>query len=182
MLLCCSLSIFAHELVLIFSVPSYSRAADFVPALAFAIALINLYIFFPGKIIKGKSSSQLVASLGGFLVAVIAGLILVKYDGVRGAALATLLSAAAFFFIWCYISQRLYHLPVNWLKLSGIAFLTAVVCSVGIFFFPAEISAYSIVIKGCILLLFGYLVAGKYIYGWWKKLLAGRQAKNNSIE
>lgn len=174
LLLCSSLSIFAHELIMIFSVPSYGRAANFVPVLAFAIALNNLYIFFPGKIIRGKSASQLIASTGGFLVAVIAGLILVRLDGVRGATLATLLSAAAFFFIWCYISQKLYHLAINWLKLAVITILTAVVCNIGIFLIPSGISFYIITIKCGLLLLFACLIGWSYISEWWKKLRIGR--------
>lgn len=169
LLLCTSLSIFAHELITIFSVPSYGRAANFVPALSFAIALNNLYIFFPGKIIKGKSASQLMASAGSFLVAIIAGIILIKLDGVRGAAFSTLLSAGTFFFIWCYISQKLYHLPVNWVKMFIIAALTVTVCTLGIFFMPAGLTFYVIAIKCVLLLLFSCIIAWEYIVRWWKR-------------
>jgi O-antigen/teichoic acid export membrane protein len=169
LILCSFLSIFAHELVMVFSVPSYGRAANFVPLLAFAIALNNLYIFFPGKIIKGKSTSQLIASTGSFLAAIITGLLLVRFDGVRGAAIATLISAAAFFFIWCYISQKLYALPVNWLKMFIATALTALVCAVGIYFIPAGLSFYVIVMKCGLLILFICLVAWKYLFEWWRR-------------
>ncbi len=174
LLLCSSLSIFAHELVMIFSVPSYGSAANFVPFLAFAIALNNLYIFFPGKIIKGKSASQLIASAGSFLVAVAAGLLLIRFDGVRGATLATLLSGATFFFIWCYISQKLYRLPVNWLKLIMATVFTAVVCAVGIFLIPAGITFYVVVLKCGLLFLFSCIIAWNYISEWWKKLYSAK--------
>ena len=168
LLFCSFLSIFAHELVMIFSASSYGRAANFVPVLAFAIALNNLYIFFPGKIITGKSASQLIASAGCFLVAVAAGLLLVRFDGIRGATLATLLSAFAFFFIWCYISQKLYRLPVNWLRLLIATVLTAIVCCVGIFLIPAGITFYVVAIKCSLLLLFSCAIAWNYIVKWWK--------------
>lgn len=169
LLLCSSLSIFAHELVMIFSVPSYERAANFVPLLAFAIVLINLYIFFPGKIIKGKSASQLIASAGSFLAAIVSGLVLIRLDGVRGAAVATLLSAATFFLIWCGISQKLYHLPVNWVKLSITTILTVVVCCIGIFVIPSGVTFYIIAVKCGLLLLFSCLIAWNYISEWWKR-------------
>jgi O-antigen/teichoic acid export membrane protein len=169
LLLCSCLSIFAHELVMIFSVPSYGRAANFVPLLAFAIVLNNLYIFFPGKIIKGKSASQLIASAGSFLVAIVMGMILIRFNGVRGAALATLLSAATFFFIWCYISQKLYHLPVNWLKMFLMTVFTSIVCAVGILIIPSEISFYNIAVKCCLLLLLTGAIAWDYLSLWWKR-------------
>ena len=171
LLFCSFLSIFAHELVMVFSTSSYGRAANFVPFLAFAIALNNLYIFFPGKIIRGKSAAQLIASAGGFLVAIVAGLFLVRFDGVRGAALATLLSAATFFFIWCYISQKLYQLPVNWVKLLTATVFTAVVCAVGIFLIPAGITFYIILIKCGLLLLFSCVMAWDYISEWYKRYI-----------
>lgn len=163
LLFCSFLSVFSHELIMIFSIPSYAGAANLVPFLAFAISLISLYIFFPGKIIKGKSGAQLLASAGSFLVAVIAGLILIKLDGIRGAALSALLSAATFFFIWSYISQKLYPLPVNWLKIVKAVILTAVVCAVGIFLIPAGITFYSVALKCSLLLLFSGFIGWEYL-------------------
>ncbi|HMI79761.1 MAG TPA: lipopolysaccharide biosynthesis protein [Ferruginibacter sp.] len=171
LLLCSFLSIFAHELVMVFSTSSYARAAHFVPFLAFAIALNNLYIFFPGKIIRGKSAAQLVASAGSFVVALAAGLVFIKLDGLRGATVATLLAAATFFFIWCYISQRLYHLPVNWLKLFLAIVLTAAVCAIGIILVPPGITFKIVFIKCGLLILFACSIGWNYISAWWKRYL-----------
>ena len=164
------LTVFARELVMIFSVPSYGRAANFVPVLAFGIALNNLYIFFPGKIIKGKSASQLTASAAAFLVAIVTGLFLTRFYGVRGAAISTLLSAATFFFIWCGISQKLYHLPVNWGKLLIATLITAFVCAISIFFIPVGITFYIISIKCVLLTLLTCIIAWDYLLLWWKRL------------
>ncbi len=163
LMFCSFLSVFSRELIMIFSVPSYAGAASLVPFLAFAISLISLYIFFPGKIIKGKSGAQLLASTGSFLIAVIAGLVLIKLDGVRGAALSALLSAATFFLIWSFISQKLYRLPVNWLKIVKAAVLSAAVCAVGIFCIPAGITFYSVALKCGLLLLFSGLIGWEYL-------------------
>lgn len=163
LLFCSFLSIFANELVMIFSVSSYARAANFVPLLAFAIALNTMYIFFPGKIIRGKSGKQLLASLGSFLAAVVSGLVLVKADGVRGAALATLLSSFTFFVIWCYISQKLYRLPVNWLKIFKAVVLTAAVCTIGIYLMPTGSMFYTILIKSGLFILFSGIISWEYL-------------------
>jgi O-antigen/teichoic acid export membrane protein len=169
LLFCSFLSIFANELVMIFSVSSYAKAANFVPFLAFSIALNTMYIFFPGKIIRGKSSKQLIVSIGSFLIAVASGLILVKMDGVRGAAISTLLSSITFFLIWCYISQKLYKLPVSWFKLFKALVLTVMVCTVGILFIPAKVTFSIILLKCCILLLFTYAIAWNFILSLWKR-------------
>jgi len=163
LLFCAFLSVFANELVTIFSAPSYAAAAHFVPYLAFTIVLNSLYIFFPGKIISGKSTAQLIASGGSFLVAVVAGFFLIKIDGIRGAALSSLLSAITFLSIWCYISQKLYKLPVNWLKILKSTIISAVLSFSSILFFPSKISLILIIIKTCLLVVLIYLIAWKYI-------------------
>lgn len=170
LLFCAFLSVFANELVTVFSTSGYKSAAKLVPPLAFAVALSNLYIFFPGKIIRGKSASQLIASIVSFAVAAGTGFLLVKADGVRGAALSTLFAAAAFFFTWCYISQRLYHLPVNWLKLLKVTLFTVLLCVCGIIFIPAEVSIKLILIKTAVLTLFTYIIARNQILMVVKKI------------
>lgn len=169
LVLCSLLSIFANELVMIFSVSIYGRAADFVPFLAFAIALNCFYIFFPGKIITEKSASQLVASAGSFLVAVVTGLFLIRFDGVRGAALSALLSAATFFFIWCRISQKLYRVPINWLNLLKSLLLAVAACGIGIFLIPTESDFFVFLIKCALMFLLIGLIARDFLLKWWRR-------------
>ena len=171
LIFCTFLSVFSHEIVLLFSTPSYLRAANFVPFLAFAIAINSLYIFFPGKIIKGKSAKQLTASIGSFLIAIVTGFILIRLDGLRGAALSVLLSAAAFFFIWCYISQKLYHLPIKWAKLFKSTVLAAIVCTVGMFLIPNGTTVYLLFIKCALLILFSCVIGWTYLQEIWKKYI-----------
>ena len=171
LLFCTFLSIFAGELVMIFSTSGYKSAANFVSPLAFAVALSNLYIFFPGKIIRGKSASQLIASVISFLVAVIAGYFLTKFDGIRGASFATLLSAASFFFTWCYISQKLYYLPVNWFKLVKAVLLTIAMCIAGLFLMPGKISAGIITVKAILMAVFTCFIAWDYVALAWRRVL-----------
>ncbi len=171
LIFCAFLSVFARELVTLFSASDYAEAASFVPYLAFALVLNSLYIFFPGKIINGKSTAQLVASGGSFLVAAVAGFFLVKIDGIRGAALSSLLSAMAFLSIWCYISQKLYKIPVNWLKLLKSTILIVILCFTTILFFPLKISLIFILIKSILLGILMYLIAWEYILELYKNYL-----------
>lgn len=171
LIFCSFLSVFSHELVLIFSTPSYIRAANLVPFFAFAIALNGLYIFFPGKIIKGKSVKQLSASIGSFLTALVTGFILIRMDGVRGASLSVLFSSAVFFFIWCYISQKLYHLPIKWFKLLKSTVLAAIVCTVGLYLIPSGIIVYALIMKCILLLLFACVIGWNYLLEIWNKYI-----------
>ena len=171
LIFCSFLSVFSHELVLIFSTPSYIRAANLVPFFAFAIALNGLYIFFPGKIIKGKSVKQLSASIGSFLTALGTGFILIRMDGVRGASLSVLFSSAVFFFIWCYISQKLYHLPIKWFKLLKSTVLAAIVCTVGLYLIPSGIIVYALIMKCILLLLFACVIGWNYLLEIWNKYI-----------
>lgn len=171
---CASLSVFAHELVLVFSSPNYAGAAKLVPILAFSIVLNAFYIFFPGKFIRGKSKSQLIPSIACFTVAIVAGIVLVKTDGVQGAAIATLLSSITFFFIWCYISQKLYHLPINWKRVLVKTVFTASVCTAGSLLLPIGLTFLIIVLKCSLLLLFSFLIGMKHISHFWNENIKPR--------
>ncbi len=175
LLFCVVLSVFSKELIIVFSTNGYLNAAYYVPVLAFAIAFNGLYIFFPGKIIKGKSSLQLLASVIGFVVSVIAASILIKIDGIRGAAISTLLSSAAFFFSWYTISQKLYHVPVNWKKLGMVALFAIAIASAVILLVPSGITGEIIFIKLLTLLVFTTIVGYSYISKLRKTYLAGRK-------
>lgn len=168
---CSSLSIFAHELVLAFSSPNYAGAAKLVPILTFSIVLNAFYIFFPGMFIRGKSKKQLIPSIACFTVAVVAGIVLVKTDAVQGAAIATLLSSMAFFFIWCYISQKLYHLPINWKWVFGITTLTAAFCTASSLLLPFGLTFLIIALKCSLLILFSFLIGWKHIIHLWNKYI-----------
>ena len=179
LIFCAFLSAFANELVVLFSAPSYSGAANFVPYLAFAIVLNSLYIFFPGKIINGKSIAQLLASGGSFLVAVVAGYFLVNFDGIRGAAVSSLLAAITFLSIWCYISQKLYKIPVNWYKIFKLTVFTIILCFVCIYLISFKISLVFLLSKGLILVVFVYIIAREHLLDAYNQFILKKLKKNN---
>ncbi len=177
-ILCSALSIFSNELIMVFSSPNYAGAAKLVPILAFSIVLNAFYIFFPGKFIKGRSKAQLIPSIACFTVAIVAGIALVKIDAVRGAAIATLLSSISFFFIWCYISQKLYPLPINWKRILVMTVFTASFCAAGSLLLPSGLTFFIIILKCSSLLLFSFLIGRKQIIPLWNRYLKPLFEKN----
>ncbi len=175
LLFCVFLTVFSSELVDFFSSNEYSSAAKYVPFLCFAIALNSLYIFFPGKVIMGKSASQLVASVGSFVMAGIAGYVLSLVDGARGAAIATLLTSATFFFTWYSISQKLYPVPVKWLKVAKVTAISIIVCLLAVFLLPSGFSLLPILLKSILLTAFALIIASDHLIEWKKKYIAGRK-------
>jgi O-antigen/teichoic acid export membrane protein len=172
LLFCAGLSVFAEELIMIFSTPDYITASRYIPILAFGIAFNGLYIFFPGKIINGKSSAQLFASALSFIVSIIAALILVKTEGTMGAAIATLISSITFFCCWYFISQKLYHVPVKWLKLAMHAAIIIATTFIVVRLIPSSVSFSVIFLKSLILLVLMVVVGFRYISEGIKTYLA----------
>lgn len=163
LIFCAGLSVFSKEIVTVFSNVNYLNAAAFVPVLSFSIIFNSLYIFFQGKIIKGKSARQLLPSIGSFFVALITGFVLTKYDGIRGATLATLLSSIAFFTIWVRTSQKLYPIPVNWKKLAKYLCYTIATCCVGVFIFTEKLELHIILIKLILIMGLICLIGWQYV-------------------
>lgn len=175
LLFCVFLTVFSNELVDFFSSDEYAAAAIYVPFLCFAIALNSMYIFFPGKVIRGKSASQLIASIGSFIVSGLAGYGLAMIDGARGAAIATLLTSASFFIIWYHISQKLYYVPVRWGKIAQIITISIITCVISIFLLPSGFSFGAIALKIGLLTVFALIIASGQLSEWKKKYIAARK-------
>lgn len=114
---CLFLSLFARELLLLFSTSDFMVAAALVGVLAPSLLLSQLYIFAPGIAIQKKTHWQLGVTLISAVVSVVANWFLVPIWGIWGAALATLMSSLVFFLCWLYLSQLLYRIPYVWRSL-----------------------------------------------------------------
>jgi O-antigen/teichoic acid export membrane protein len=117
LLLCTGLAAFARELVALVTTPRYSPAAAVIPLLAPAIILAGMYIFAPGLVIAKRTGYLALVNVGGALLNVTLNLLWVPPLGIRGAALATLVSAAVTFAAYMIASQRLYPAPHHWPRL-----------------------------------------------------------------
>jgi len=125
---CLGLAFFAHDIVRIIAASAYVDGAVVVPFLAPALLLGSMYIFAPGLGIAKRTGWIAVINIGGAAASVALNYVLVPYLGIRGAALSTLLGNTAVFGANMIASQRLYHVPHDWVRLS-----LAVSVAVGLF-------------------------------------------------
>lgn len=109
-----SLSIWAPEILRVFTTPEYYAAAAVVPLLTPAVLLANMYVFMPGLAIAKQTRTIGLITIGGAVLNTTLNLLLIPVLDVRGAALATLVSAAAIFVAYVRTSQRTYPVPHRW--------------------------------------------------------------------
>lgn len=121
-----ALSLFATEVIKLVAGSKYVSAAELVPLLVPAMLLWNLNVFAPGLFIAKKTSAiGAINVLAGLLNTVLC-VTLISYFGLRGAAVAALVSAGISFGAVMAWSQRLYPAPYAWRRLSfGLAVAVA---------------------------------------------------------
>jgi O-antigen/teichoic acid export membrane protein len=124
------LSLFAKDLIELLTTKSFYTGAEVVIYLVPAVLLSQMYIFAPGMGIKSKTNYILGITLFGVFLNTCLNYFLITHWGIKGAAIATLLSAAATFILHMSISQRLYPAPHKWfhiLPTSAAAIMIVVV-------------------------------------------------------
>lgn len=113
-----ALSAFAPEILRIITAPAYYAADQVVPLLVPAILLANMYVFMPGLAIAKQTRAIATITIGGAILNTTLNLLLIPILGVRGAALATLVSAFLVFSAYVRTSQRSYPVPHRWAPLG----------------------------------------------------------------
>lgn len=113
------LGLLAPEIIALLNRPDYSEAAPLVLPLTAAAMLSQAYVFGPGFAVARRTDKQLIVSLFGAATSVVANFILIDQFGIEGAAGASLLSAVVFILGWMALSQRLYPIPVRWVRVGA---------------------------------------------------------------
>jgi O-antigen/teichoic acid export membrane protein len=131
-----ALSLFARELLTIFTTPAYYDAAWVIPLLTPAVIFSNMYIFAPGLTIAKKTGRFAVINVAGAALNTALNLALIPLLGIQGAALATLISAATIFAVHMLTSQRFYFVPHSWGRLGVATVLVTVIGLVGLNLLP----------------------------------------------
>jgi len=126
-------SLYARELIALLATPAYYGAASVVALLASATLLSEMYIFAPGLAIAKRTSTVAIISVVGAVMNTSLNLSLIPIWGLRGSALANLLSAAVVFGIHMVYSQRYYPVPHRWRSLGLAAAIASTVIVAGSF-------------------------------------------------
>lgn len=108
------LSIFSEEIVWVIAPPAYKEAATVIPILTLAAIIGACANFAPGLALARKTRVIAVIMLFTALENVVLNFALIPSMGVRGAAVATLISSATPLTIALIASQRLYPAPHRW--------------------------------------------------------------------
>lgn len=112
------LSLFASELLLVFTTPAWVAGAAVVPLLAPAVVLSGMYIFAPGLGIAKRTGGIATITIVGAALNTALNVLLVPRLGIAGAALGSFVSALAVFAAYMVASQRFYPVPHRWGRLA----------------------------------------------------------------
>jgi O-antigen/teichoic acid export membrane protein len=114
-----ALSAFSVELIRVFATLEYAAAARLIPLLALGVVLANMYVFLPGLSIHHLTRRFALINVGAAVVSLTAIAALVTRWGSIGAAAGVLTGSATAFALHAWASQRVYHIPVEWLRLGA---------------------------------------------------------------
>lgn len=128
LLMSLGLGMFADEIIRVLTTPGFYGGAVVAPILAPALLLSGMYVLAPGLAITKRTGVIALISVSGAILNTVLNLLLIPALGIQGAALATLIGAAATFGAYMIISQRLYPVPHEWASL-----MVVTAAAVGVF-------------------------------------------------
>jgi O-antigen/teichoic acid export membrane protein len=177
------LALFTQEILKLLTRADYTAVAPLITCLAPAFLLTQMYIFAPGAWIKRRMWWVAGTNVLTALLAMGLNWLLVSRMGLMGAAVATLLSAAVHFGLSMLVSQLMYPVPHQWLRLFWLS-LTGAGMMVAATFLPQEITIWNFLLKVGLwsLLAGGVIYSGHEERAWlsraWSKV-SGRGSKGN---
>lgn len=163
------LSIFAKEVLVVFTTPPYYGASGIIPLISLAALFLSMNIFAPGLSIAKKTRIIAGINISAAVLNTVLNYSLIPLWGISGASMATLVSALLSFGAYMYFSQQNYPIPYKWGRLVLILVFIAIftVVSLALDKYPA-VDIYIIAVKSLVLLasiafLFQVLVGYKNI-------------------
>lgn len=122
------LALLIDDILRIMTTSPFYGAAELIIYLVPAAFLGQMYIFAPGLVICKKTNMIGFINLVGALINFGLNLFLIPRLGVKGAAIATLISNSVIFIVLMSLSQQYYQIPYEWHS------ITVLVTIVGVFF------------------------------------------------
>jgi O-antigen/teichoic acid export membrane protein len=126
------LSLFAPEVLLLFTTASYLEASVVVPYLAFYTVAVSIgYIASLGSWLAKRTEHLAWTTLVGVAVNIALNIVLVPSYGIAGAAIATLAAQVTFVTLLFWASQRCYSIPYRWRDMLWTAIISALIVRLG---------------------------------------------------
>ncbi len=113
------MSLFAHDFLVMFTQPAYYDAKKVIIFLVPSIMLSQMYIFAPGIYIAKKTGLVVWINIAGATINALLNWLFIPWIGYTGAAMGTMLAQGIVFGVYMYFSQRLYHVPYPWLRITA---------------------------------------------------------------
>lgn len=125
-------SIFAKEILRIFTAPSYYGAHIVVPLLFPAIAIGGMYIFAPGLGLARKTKTMALINILVAVANTILNFIFIPFFGIAGAALATMFSSIGGLAANVILGNRYYKIPFAWHKVWLATLIASSIVALGL--------------------------------------------------
>ena len=117
------LTLFAIDILELFTTPDFYGGSVVVIFLVPAILLSKMYIFSPGISIAKKTYLIAWINVGGGALNITLNYLLIPKMAIAGAGIATMLCSLTIFIFYTVIGQRFYYIPHNWLKIFIVVFI-----------------------------------------------------------
>jgi len=125
------LSLFARELLVIFTTPQFYGAYTVVPILVLAVILSGMYVFAPGLAIAKKTSLIAGISITTAFINTVLNFTLIPYLGISGSALATLIGTGMQFSLFIWLGNKYYVIPFEWKRYAAATLGTIILVILG---------------------------------------------------
>jgi O-antigen/teichoic acid export membrane protein len=112
-----TLTLFAIDILELFTTPAFYGGSVVVIFLVPAILLSKMYIFSPGISIAKKTYLLAWINVGGGALNIMLNFLLIPSMGIKGAGVATMVSYLVFFSAYTVVGNRYYPIPHNWGKI-----------------------------------------------------------------
>jgi O-antigen/teichoic acid export membrane protein len=125
------LSVFAKEILRIFTTPGYYGASLIIPFLIPAVLLSGMYIFAPGLGLAKKTKHIALINISIAIANTSLNFILIPFIGISGAAMATLFSNLGGFALYIILGNKYYRIDFEWRIIWLAIVITIVIVALG---------------------------------------------------
>jgi O-antigen/teichoic acid export membrane protein len=158
------LSVFAKEIIMLFTTPEYYESYTIIPLISFATIFLSINLFTPGLLLAKKTKMIAIINIFGAVLNTILNYSFIPHFGIIGSASATVISGIIIFGLNYFFSQKNYYIPFNIRKIIISFGLVAISVQLMVFLDGNVDTIFLLVIKA-IIVFAGFLFLSEYLIG-----------------